>query len=197
MDDYSENTIRITSVLGTARSGSNTGKALALVADELGRTARVDHQLIDLGGLQLPIVGRGKAPSALRTAGERVRASHGVVLATPEYHGSFAGALKLFIENLGFPSALATKPIVLLGVAAGRIGAVKSLEHLRSVCSHVGAIVLPGPVSVARVNTVFDGDGNCTDAAIEKQIRELGRNLLDYVQTAVCPLASLEATVRG
>ena len=47
------------------------------------------------------------------------------------------------IENMGFPSVLAGKPVSLLGVAAGRIGAIKSLESLRGVCSHIGAIVLP------------------------------------------------------
>ena len=59
--------------------------------------------------------------------------------------------MKLLIDNLGFPSALSGKPVALLGVAAGRIGAIKALEHLRSVASHVGAQVLPGPVSVASV----------------------------------------------
>ena len=56
---------------------------------------------------------------------------------------------KLIIENLGFPSVLAGKAIVILGVAAGSAGAIKSLEQLRCVLSHIGAIVLPGPVSIA------------------------------------------------
>ncbi len=197
MDHDSFDGIRITSILGTARPGSKTGKALALVADEFDRAPEIEHQLIDLGSLELPIAGRGKAAAPLLAAVERVRSSHGVVIATPEYHGSFAGALKLFIENLGFPSALSTKPVALLGVAAGRIGAIKSLEHLRSVCSHVGAIVLPGPVSVAGVRGVFDAEGHCTDPVVEKHIRGLSRHLLDYVQKAVCPLASIEAAVRG
>jgi len=79
--------------------------------------------------------------------------------------------IKLVIESLGFPSALAGKPNALLGVAAGQIGAVKSLEALRSVCSHVGAIVLPGPVSVANVRAVFDDDGSIRDEKIEARIR--------------------------
>ena len=86
-----------------------------------------------------------------RATGADARSVCRVILATPEYHGSFAAMMKLVIENLGFPSTLAGKPVALLGVAAGRIGAIKSLEQLRSVCSHVGAIVLPGPVSVANV----------------------------------------------
>ena len=104
--------------------------------------------------------------------------------------------LKLIIENLGFPSVLAGKPIALLGVAAGRIGAIKSLEQLRSVCSHVGAIVLPGPVSVARVREVFDENGTCHDPEMEKQLRGVGTNLLNYLHTSVCPQTALEEMVR-
>jgi hypothetical protein len=62
----------------------------------------------------------------------------GVVRAPPEYHGSFCAMIKLIIENLGFPSAIAGRPVALLGVAAGRIGAIKSLEHLRG-CAHTWA----------------------------------------------------------
>ncbi|NIT99995.1 MAG: NADPH-dependent oxidoreductase, partial [Nitrosopumilaceae archaeon] len=72
-----------------------------------------------------------------------IQNSTGIILATPEYHGSFSSMMKLFIENLGFPSMLSTKPVALLGVAAGEIGAIKALEHLSSVCSYIGAIVLP------------------------------------------------------
>ena len=101
------------------------------------------------------------------------------------------------IENMGFPSALAGKPVALLGVAAGQIGAIKSLEQLRSVCSHVGAIVLPGPISVARVQEVFDEQGNCLDHKVESQIRSLAKTLLHYIDQNICPRVNLESIVRG
>ena len=41
-------------------------------------------------------------------------ATDSVVLATPEYHGSFSSVMKLVIENLGFPSALQGKPVALM-----------------------------------------------------------------------------------
>jgi NAD(P)H-dependent FMN reductase len=47
-------------------------------------------------------------------------------------------------------------PVVTVEVAAGAIGPIKSLEHLRGVCAHVGAHALPLPVSVANVQRVFD-----------------------------------------
>ena len=88
---------------------------------------------------------------------------------------------KLIIQNLLFPSVLAGKPMVILGVAAGSTGAIKSLEQLRCVLSHISATVLPGPVSVASVGNVFDSDGLCRNPTIEKRLRELMRILMDYI----------------
>ena len=104
--------------------------------------------------------------------------------------------MKLVIENLGFPSVLNTKPVALLGVAAGSIGAIKSLEHLRSVVSHIGGLVLPLPVSVANVQRVFDQDGRCLEPQVEKLIRTVPLNLLSYIDRHVCPRVTLERILR-
>jgi NAD(P)H-dependent FMN reductase len=186
--------IHVVTILGTSRPGNYTGKALKLVEAELeergARVTSVDPAELELGFPGQPVTEDAKK---LQSA---VQSATGVVLATPEYHGCFASELKLMIENMGFPSALSGKPIALLGVASGRIGAVKSLEQLRCVSSHVGGIVLPGPVSVASVNKVFDSEGNCLDEGIEKQLRGLARNLMDYVGQNICPRIALEAMVR-
>jgi len=104
--------------------------------------------------------------------------------------------LKLMLENLGFPSVIGGKPIALLGCAAGRIGAIKSLEQLRSVCAHTGAIVLPAPISIAGVNRVFDEAGNCTDDASKTAIESVAVTLLDYLNNHVCPAHTLEKMMR-
>ena len=77
------------------------------------------------------------------------------------------------------------------------IGAIKALEGLSSVCTHLGAIVLPGPVSVANVHPVFDAQGNCLDAGLEKRIRSVAVNLIDYVRGPICPRIAMEAMARG
>lgn len=187
--------IAITCLLGTSRPGSYTSKALSIVVDEFNKDPGVSVTVIDPSELELNFPGRGSDAGAAGMV-ESVEAATGLVLATPEYHGSFSAMMKLMIENLGFPSAMAGKPVALLGVAAGRIGAIKSLEQLRGVCSHVGAIVLPGPVSVANVQSVFDDDGRVNDPAVEQQVRGVARGLRDYIGHAICPARSLEALVR-
>lgn len=196
MPDQSPSAIRIALVQGSVRPGNYTAKALALVADELSANRSIQVDIIDPTGVVLPMPGSGTdSPEAERFA-ETIRNAVGVVLATPEYHGSYSSVIKLVIENLGFPSGLAGKPVALLGVAAGQIGAIKALEHLRSVCSHIGSIVLPGPVSVAAVQEVFDEAGKCLDASTEKRIRGLATHLIDYIEESVCPRFCLEEFVR-
>ena len=186
-------TVRVVTILGTSRPGNFTAKALSLVEDEL-RSREVEVKRIDPAAHQLVFPGEGEGDvEALKAL---VQSAAGIVFATPEYHGTMAAKAKLIIENLGFPSALATKPVALLGVAAGAIGAIKSLEQLRGTLSHTGAIVLPGAVSVAGVQRLFDAEGKCTDEQVEKRVRGVAASLLDYLEQSVCPRLTLEQMVR-
>ncbi len=195
MTSTEDGRISIVVVQGSVRSDNYTAKATALVVDELQKHPEVAVELVDPATLPLPFPGTGSSAAAEELQA-KVSAAAGVVLATPEYHGSFSSVMKLVIENLGFPSVLAGKPVSLLGVAAGVIGAIKSLEHLRSVCSHIGSIVLPGPVSVANVQKVFDSDGRCLDEETEKRVRGVATTLVHYIHDNICPRVALERMVR-
>ncbi len=96
----------------------------------------------DPAKLTLSMPGIDTPDSDSKRLAEAVKSATGVILATPEYHGTFSSVMKLFIENIGFPAALNTKPVALLGVAAGQIGAVKSLEHLRDDCSQQNGVTV-------------------------------------------------------
>ena len=188
--------IRIAIVKGSVRSGNFTAKAVALVVDELQRLKVGGVDVIDPAELDLAFPGMPAGHSRAEDLRATIEAATGVVLATPEYHGTFSSVMKLVIENMGFPSVLAGKPVALLGVAAGSIGAIKALEHLRGVVSHIGGIVLPGSISVAGVHNHFDERGRVTDEKIEASIRSVATNLLDYVNQNICPRKCLEEMVR-
>lgn len=188
--------VHIVAILGSVRPANFTAKALALVADEMQKRGMA-LDVVDPARLTLPPPGIAPDTPDAQALRKRVARATGVILATPEYHGSFSSVMKLVIENLGFPSVLAGKPVALLGVAAGQIGAIKSLEALASVCTHVGAIVLPGAASVAGVQQLFDSEGRCLDAGVEKRIRSVAANLIDYIHGNICPRMALEEIVRG
>jgi len=192
-----ERNINIVAILGSVRPNNYTSMALNLAIKEFANYSGVKVELFDPAMIHLypPGLG-GDSPDPVKMR-EAVENATGIILATPEYHGSFSSVMKLAIENLGFPSVMSGKPVALMGVAAGAIGAIKSLESLRGVCSHIGAIVLPGPVSVANCREVFNEDGTCNDERTEARIRGLSTNLMHYIENNICPRISLEAMVRG
>ena len=188
--------IRIVVINGSVRPGNYTAMASAYVVDELRKNPMVSVEEVHPAELHLPFPGVDPDAPGTRKLQQIVADATGVVLVTPEYHGSFSSVMKLVIENLGFPSKLAGKPVALMGVAAGTIGAIKSLEHLRGVVSHIGAIALPLPISVANVQKVFDPSGHILDPTVEKVIRQTATNLLGYIQKNICPAATLERLLR-
>ncbi len=192
--DYHGRMKSIVTICGSSRPSSFTAKALAVVNDALSKS---DFEVVsfDASGLTLDFPGRPPTPDGKRLR-DAVKGAAGIVLATPEYHGGMSAMIKLCIENMGFPSAMSGKPVALLGVAAGRIGAIKSLEQLRGVCGHVGALVVPGAVSIAGVQDAFDAEGRCTDAGTEAALRGLSASLLAFMHDYVCPKFIMEAAVR-
>jgi hypothetical protein len=73
---------------------------------------------------------------------------------------------------------------------------VKSIEQLRGVCGHVGALVVPNAISIANVHEAFDASGRVTGPGIEESLRGLARSLESFMRDYVCPKFVLEAAVR-
>ena len=130
MNGTEDKQIRIAAILGTSRPGNFTAKALTLIIDEIGRQGDISVDLIDPAAMKLGLPGLDTDAAEAQAMQELVSKATGVVFSTPEYHGSYSSAAKQIIENLGFPSVLAGKPVALMGVAAGQIGAIKALEEM-------------------------------------------------------------------
>lgn len=69
----------------------------------------------------------------------------------PEYHGSMPGILKLLIDVLDAKTAFKNKKAALVGIATGRAGNLRGMDHLSSVLQHMGVTVMPYMLPVSRV----------------------------------------------
>jgi len=117
-------------------------------------------------------------------------------------------ALSRHSSLCGFMSAFGCKAdIVSMGVLcplltqSGHRSRWTSPQFARSIpvlCkpSHIGAIVLPGSVSIASVQSVFHDDGRYLDEETERRLRGVATNLIDYVQRHLCPRIALEEMLR-
>ena len=95
----------------------------------------------------------------------------------PEYNGSFPGILKLFVDACSIRSKMSVfnnKKAALVGVATGRAGNIRGLEHFTSVMMFMNVTVLPNLLPISAFNKMVDENNKIVDENtlknIEKQV---------------------------
>jgi chromate reductase len=83
---------------------------------------------------------------------------HKFVFLSPEYNGSFAGVLKVFLDAVP-PRAWADNKACLVGVSSGRAGNLRGLEHLTNILNYLKVNVYHNKLPISRVDTLMDGNG--------------------------------------
>jgi NAD(P)H-dependent FMN reductase len=173
--------VKVVGICGSLRAGSFTRMALRIAlrgAEEAG--ART--QLIDLRDYKLAFCDGGddqNLPQDVQRLRDEVKRAHGIILATPEYHGGYSGVLKNALDLMGFDE-FEGKMIGLVGVSGGATGALPALNALRSVGRALHAWVVPEQTAVPHADDVFDDNGNCKDESIEKRLKAVGRQVAKF-----------------
>jgi NAD(P)H-dependent FMN reductase len=103
----------------------------------------------------------------------------GIILGTPEYHGSFSGVLKNALDLMGF-AEIEGKMIGLVGVSGGALGAINALNSLRTVGRALHAWVVPEQASIPEAWKVFDTSGALHDSALEQRVKAVGRQVARF-----------------
>ncbi len=188
--------IKILIITGSVRKNNYSTMVADLIGDEFNKYETVEYKIIDPKNLRLPFPGQILENDSVEFLQSKVKVATAVVLITPEYNGTYSSVLKLIIENLGYPSVMAGKPVTLIGLASGSIGAIKSLEHLRSTSAHIGSIVLPKAASIPAVEKCFEKNGNCTNEKVERRIRLAAKNLIQFIHDHIQDIPSMEQIAR-
>jgi FMN reductase len=177
----SNESIRIAGVCGAMGQGSTTSKALAIAlagAAEYG----ADTSLLELHDFNLVFAGsvpQDEYPPDVLRLRTALKESQGIILATPEYHGSLTGALKNMLDLMSIDD-FETKIIGLVGIAGGHVGAINSLNTMKTICRNLHCWVLPQEVSIANSGSAFDENGAMKDPALEERLLNLGRQLVKF-----------------
>ena len=95
---------------------------------------------------------------------EKINASDGVIIATPEYNHSIPSSLKSVLEWLSYElHPLDGKPVMIIGASIDSQGSSRAQLHLRQVLDAPGvnANVMPGyEFLLGNANKAFDENGN-------------------------------------
>ncbi len=177
----SNESIRITGVCGSLSADGATKKALA-IALKGAAEYNAETTLLELRDFDLVFYGsvpQDEYPPDVLKMRNALRDSQGIILATPEYHGSLTGVLKNMLDLMSIED-FETKIIGLVGVAGGHIGAINSLNTMKTICRNLHCWVLPQEVSIANSAQTFDDNGAVKDPAIEERLLNVGRQVVKF-----------------
>jgi FMN reductase len=174
--------VKFVGIAGSLRSDSHSQQALKLVADRL-QTLGAEVEILDLRTLNLPFCDGSKAypdyPDVKRLQ-QAFQAADGMILVSPEYHGSLSGVLKNALDLMSFDQ-LDGKVAGLISVLGGQSNS-NALNDLRTILRWVHAWVIPEQVAIGQAWQAFSPDGRLVDAKLSARFDDFVQNLYEYTQ---------------
>ena len=174
--------ICVVGLCGSLRNGSTTHAALSIALSG-ARDAGAKVELLDLNDYNLIFHGavahESEYPPDIFILKEKVKNAHGILLGTPEYHGSFSGVLKNALDFMWYEE-FENKVVGLIGVSGGRMGAGNALSMLRTVGATLRAFVIPKEVSISIASKAFNQDGNTHDPELTTRLKDIGTQVTQF-----------------
>lgn len=171
--------VKIVGIGGSLRPTSHSQIALNLAARRV-EAMGAEVEVLDLRLLQLPFSnGEDDYPDypdveRLRHA---VKQADGLILATPEYHGSLSGVLKNALDLMSFEH-LDSKVTGLISVLGGQSNS-NALNDLRIIMRWVHAWVIPEQIAIGQAWKAFTPDGKIVDDKLSQRFDQFAQSLVE------------------
>lgn len=151
----------ITVISGTNREDSHTEKIARHYEAVLKEKGEIVNylSLLELPADFIKTDLYGKRSEAFQQIIEKdIVNQHKFVFVSPEYNGSFAGILKVFLEAIP-PRFWVDNKACLVGVSSGRAGNLRGMEHLTNILNYLKMNVYHNKLPISRVDSLMDGVG--------------------------------------
>ncbi|MBF2009542.1 MAG: NAD(P)H-dependent oxidoreductase [Chlorogloeopsis fritschii C42_A2020_084] len=171
--------VKIVGIGGSLRYGSYSQMALRLAAQRV-EALGAEVEILDLREMQLPFCTGGQEypdyPDVQRLQ-DAVSSADGLILATPEYHGSVSGVLKNALDLMSFDQ-LSDKVVGLISVLGGQSNS-NALNDLRVIMRWVHAWVIPEQIAVGQAWNAFNSEGKLLDDKLSQRFDQFAQSLVD------------------
>lgn len=181
---------KILAFAGSARLDSFNKKMVKIAA--LGaQEAGAEVTYLDLRDLPMPLFdqdlesAQGLPENVLKFKA-LLKAHQGLLIACPEYNSSITPLLKNAIDWASRPepdeppmslTCFKNKVAVIMSAAAGGLGGLRGLVHVRAILGNIGVLVLPDQKSIPSAYQAFDEQGNLRDIEQQESVKNLGVKL--------------------
>ncbi len=102
------------------------------------------------------------------------------VFVMPEYNGSFPGILKTMLDNSDIKKCWWHKKAMMVGVADGRAGNLRGMEHMTNILHYLKMHVFYDKIPISRINEEISDNGEVLKPATAKVIQQQIDNFLKF-----------------
>jgi FMN reductase len=171
--------VKIVGIAGSLRPDSYSQVALQIAAQKvaaLGATI----EILDLRQMQLPFCDGGddypNYPDVKRLQ-DSVAIADGLILVSPEYHGSISGVLKNTLDLMSFDQ-LSGKVAGFMSILGGQSNS-NALNDLRVILRWVHAWSIPEQIAIGQAWQAFTPEGKISDEKLDKRFDLFAQSLVE------------------
>ncbi len=171
--------VKIVGLSGSLRAGSYSQLALNSAAQRL-EALGAQVELLEVRSLNLPFcTGEKEYPDYpdVERLRQAFQEADGMVLATPEYHGSLSGVLKNALDLMSFEH-FSGKVVGLISVLGGQPNS-NALNDLRVILRWVHGWVIPEQIAIGQAWQAFGEDGKILDEKLSQRFDKFAESLVE------------------
>lgn len=151
-----------TIISGTNRVGSHTEK-VAKEYQAILKDKNIEASLFSLKGLDV----LSRTDAIKKVENEILIPTQKFIFIIPEYNGSYPGVLKALIDNSDIRNVWNYKKALLTGVATGRAGNLRGMDHLSDTLHYMKMIVFYNKLPISVVDKIMDKEGHLNAETIK------------------------------
>lgn len=159
-----------TIISGTNRRGSHT-EGVARVYEKILKGRGITPAFFSLKNFN-PLE---RTPEFIGVEKEIMIPASKFIFIIPEYNGSYPGVLKTFIDNSDIRKVWYFKKALLTGVASGRAGNLRGMDHLADTLQYLKMTVHYNKLPISRIDKIWmahQGLDADTMRAVNEQLDE-------------------------
>lgn len=170
--------VKIVGIGGSLRQNSYSQLALNVAASRV-EALGAEMEILDLRQMQLPFCNGEEYPGYpdVERLRNTVKQADGLILSTPEYHGSVSGVLKNALDLMDFEQ-LDGKVAGLISVLGGQPNS-NALNDLRVIMRWVHAWVVPEQIAIGQSWKAFDQEGKLLDEKLSQRFDAFAQSLVE------------------
>ena len=166
--------MKIVIISGSVRKGRKSHQLTIELQRRFKQHGYLQTEVIDLAESQLPVLEEERFQTHPEPTASMIDIHHklndadAIIFLSPEYHGSYTGALKNAVDY--YWSEFQKKPIGVVATSSGRFGGINTSTQLQQLVLSLGAFPMPLKLLVPNIQNMFDNNGELIDPAISKAI---------------------------